>query len=267
MSLYSKQDKLKKLILKYRSCLIAFSGGVDSTFLLKVAATLLPKESLLAVTATSPTYPEEELIYSKKIAKLIGARHRIIRTDEVNDKKFISNPTQRCYYCKKELFKKLKAIARRNRLKFVLDASNCSDKSDFRPGNRAKKEMGVCSPLVEAGFTKDDIRKMSKRMWLPTADKPSLACLASRVPYGTAISARILERINKGEVFLRKLGFSQVRLRHYNGLCRIEVDKNDIPLLIAKRKALVDKLKKLGYNYITVDMEGYRTGSLNEVIK
>jgi uncharacterized protein len=149
----------------------------------------------------------------------------------------------------------------------VLDASNASDKFDFRPGSRAKKELGIGSPLAEAGFTKKDIRRMSKALGLPTADKPSLACLASRIPYGTKITSGILDRVNKGEAFLRKLGFKQVRLRHYNGLCRIEVDKTDIARLLTKRKPVVDKLKKLGYNYVTVDLEGYRTGSLNEVIK
>ena len=267
MSLSKKLDKLKKLILKYNTCLIAFSGGTDSAFLLKVATDVLPRSSLLAVTANSPTYPKEELVSAKSIAKLIGARHMIIRTAEDKDKRFISNPVERCYYCKSELFTKLKKLAAVHKLKYVLDASNASDKFDFRPGSRAKKELGIRSPLAEAGFTKKDIRRMSKALGLPTADKPSLACLASRIPYGTKITSGILDRVNKGEAFLRKLGFKQVRLRHYNGLCRIEVDKTDIARLLTKRKPVVDKLKKLGYNYVTVDLEGYRTGSLNEVIK
>lgn len=267
MSLYSKQDKLNKLILKYNSCLIAFSGGVDSAFLLKVASDLLPRNSLLAVTANSPTYPKEELVYARKVARLLEVRHRIIRTEEDKDRRFRANPAERCYYCKLELFGKLKKIAAVHKLKYVLDASNASDKFDFRPGSRAKEELGICSPLAKAGFTKEDIRRASRALGLPTADKPSLACLASRIPYGTEITPSILAQINKGEVFLREQGFKQVRLRHYNGLCRIEVGKDEIPRLLAKRSLLVDKLKKLGYNYVTVDLQGYRTGSLNEVIK
>jgi len=267
LSLYRKLDRLKQLILRYKTCLVAFSGGVDSAFLLKVAADALPGNSLLAVTANSPTYPKEELIFAKKIAKSIGARHKIIRTDEDKDKRFVLNPVNRCYYCKSELFSKLNKFAASHKLRYVLDASNVSDKADFRPGAQAKIEQGIRSPLAEAGFTKQDIRKMSKILGLSTADKPSLACLASRIPYGTKITPGILNRINKGEVFLRKLGFKQVRLRHYDGLCRIEVDKIEVARLLAKRKLVVDKLKKLGYNYVTVDLEGYRTGSLNEVIK
>ena len=149
----------------------------------------------------------------------------------------------------------------------MLDASNASDKLDFRPGDKARQELKIHSPLLEAGLTKDDIRKLSKKLGLSTWDKPSLACLASRIPYGARISLKSLERINQAELYLRKIGFKQVRLRHYNGLCRIEVLKNDIPRLINRRDLIVDKLRKLGYNYITVDLEGYRTGSMNEVIK
>jgi len=263
LSQYSKQDKLKKLILKYRSCLIAFSGGVDSTFLLKVASSVLPKNKLLAVTAASPTYPKEELNYAKKIARQLKVRHLIIRTHEDKDHNFLENPPERCYFCKKELFSRLKSVADKYRLNAVLDASNLSDKKDFRPGSRAKKELGVRSPLQEAGLTKPDIRRLSRKLGLETWDKPALACLASRIPYGTRIKPAILNRINKGENFLREIGFREVRLRHYNGLCRIEVAPCDIQRLVDKRNQIVDKLRSLGYNYITVDLEGYRTGSMN----
>ncbi len=258
--------KLKKILENMGSVLIAFSGGADSTFLLKVAAEVLPKDKILAITASSATYPKEELILAKNIANSLGIRHKVIKTGELKDKKFISNPVNRCYFCKSELFRKLKNIAAKNKLNFVADASNASDKLDFRPGNIAKKEREVRSPLQEAGLTKQDIRLLSRKMGLVTWDKPSLACLASRIPYGTKITPRLLSRINKAENILREMGFKQVRLRHYNGLCRIEVLKNDIPALIFKRNLVIEQLKNLGYNYITVDLEGYRTGSLNEGI-
>lgn len=248
-----------------KSVLIAYSGGVDSSLLLKVAADTLGK-NVLAVTAVSQTYPAEELSFAKKMARSLKVRHQIIRTREIKNKNFFSNPSNRCYYCKKELFSRLNQLAREKKINFVLDASNVSDKADFRPGNQAKKELKIRSPLQEAGFTKSDIRKLSKKMGLASWDKPSQACLASRIPYGLEISPSILKRVEQGEKFLRKLGLQQVRLRHYQSLCRLEVSKSDIPLALDRQGLIVEKLKGLGYNYITLDLEGYRTGSLNEVI-
>lgn len=248
------------------SVLVAYSGGVDSTFLLKVCVDTL-KDNVLAVTADAPTYPKEELYFSKKITGQLGVRHRVIKTYELRDRRFIANSINRCYFCKKELFSRLKEIAGSNRLNFVVDATNISDKKDFRPGRRAKQELGIRSPLEEAGLTKKDIRKFSNRLGLATWDKPSLACLASRIAYGIKISPALLSRIDKAEQYLKGLGFKQLRLRHYNGLCRIEVLKNEIPGLISKRERIVERLKKLGYVYITVDLEGYRTGSVNAVLK
>lgn len=244
------------------SVLVAYSGGVDSTFLLKIACDTL-KDRVLAVTATSATYPKDELVFSKRMARSLKVRHKIIKTFELNNKRFVSNPINRCYFCKKELFSRLKKIARQNKLNFVVDASNMSDRSDFRPGEEALRELNIRSPLKEAGFSKDDIRKLSREFGLSTWDKPNLACLASRIPYGRNISPAILNRINKAENLLRKLRFRQVRVRHYNNFCRIEVLKKDIPRLINKRNLIIDNLKRLGYDYITVDLEGYRTGSLN----
>lgn len=246
------------------SVVVAYSGGADSTFLLKVAALVLG-DKVLAVTAVSPTYPKEELYLAKRMAKTLGIRHKIIKTYELKDQRFIANPVNRCYFCKKELFTRLKDIAKVNKLNFVIDASNISDKKDFRPGKIAKEELKVRSPLQAAGLNKEDIRRLSRQLGLKTWDKPSLACLASRVPYGVRISSRLLKRINEAEAYLRKMGFKQVRLRHYNGLCRIEVWQNDIPSLINKRSLIVEKLKQLGYNYVTIDLEGYRTGSMNPV--
>ncbi|PIP21284.1 MAG: TIGR00268 family protein [Candidatus Omnitrophica bacterium CG23_combo_of_CG06-09_8_20_14_all_40_11] len=265
MNLEKKLSRLKKIISNMDSVLLAFSGGVDSTFLLKVASTVLSQDKILAVTAYSATYPKEELLFSQNMARSFGVRHKIIKTYELEDKRFTANPTNRCYFCKKELFSRLKALAKKFKLNFVADASNVSDKQDFRPGNIAKEEFKIRSPLQEAGISKEDIRLLSKRLGLSTWNKPAMACLASRIPYGRKITSRILARINKAEVFLRQLGFLQVRLRHYNGLCRIEVLREDIPALMHKRNLIVEKLKRLGYNYITVDLEGYRTGSLNPV--
>ncbi len=267
MVLSKKLTSLKCIISKYKSCLVAFSGGQDSTFLLKASSMALPNDKILAVTAVSATYPEAELAKAKILAKEIGVRLKVIRTAELHNKKFAANSVKRCYYCKKELFAKLLAIARQNKLKFVLEASNLSDKSDYRPGNIAKKELKIESPLLKAGINKDDIRRLSKKLGLSSWNKPSLACLASRIPYGTKITAGLLKRIDQAEAYLTNMGFKQVRLRHYNGLCRIEVDKNNIGKLLGRRQAIVDKLKSLGYNYIALDLEGYRTGSLNEVIK
>ncbi|TAM37909.1 ATP-dependent sacrificial sulfur transferase LarE [bacterium] len=266
MTIQKKLASLKAIISGYGSCLVAFSGGQDSAFLLKICSMVLPKDKLLAVTAFSAAYPEIELQKAKALAEDIGARHKVIKTRELDNKNFISNSVKRCYFCKKELFTRLISIAGRNKLRFVLDAGNISDKNDYRPGNIAKRKLKIKSPLSEAGFNKVDIRKASRSLGLVTWNKPSLACLASRVPYGTKITAGLLKRIAGGEEYLTGLGFRQVRLRHYNGLCRIEVGKGDIRRLLNKREAITARLKTLGYNYITVDLEGYRTGSLNEVI-
>jgi uncharacterized protein len=261
-----KLAQLKKKIAGMGSVLLAFSGGVDSGFLLNVAAGILPKNKLLAITANSPTYPREELEGAKKISRALGVRHRVIKTRELSQKRFAANSPERCYFCKKELFRRLNAIAAKEKLNFVIDASNASDKKDFRPGNRARQESRVRSPLEEVGLTKEDIRALSKRAGLSTWDKPAQACLASRIPYGTKITLQILKRVEAAEGFLRHLGFRQVRLRHYNGLCRIEVTKNEIPELINQRGLVVENLRKLGYRYVTVDLEGYRTGSLNPAL-
>ena len=248
------------------SVLIAFSAGMDSTFLLRLARDVLPKDKILAVTAKGPLYPEEELAFAKKAAKKWGIRHKVIQNDILKDKRFTANPINHCYFCKKSLFKKLKALAKKEKLNFVADAGNLSDKSDFRPGDQAKRELKIRSPLEEAGLTKEDIRRLSKKLGLETRNKPSLACLASRIPYGIAINRGLLEHIHQAEVFLRSLGFKQVRLRHYLHLCRIEVLAKDIPKLLRKGSGIAERLKKYGYQYVTVDLEGYRTGSLNELI-
>jgi pyridinium-3,5-biscarboxylic acid mononucleotide sulfurtransferase len=266
MEIGEKLSRLKRIISGYKSALVAFSGGQDSAFLLKICRLVLPGEKILAVTAVSAAYPQGELRQARELARQIGCRLKVIRTRELRNIKFTENSAQRCYFCKQELFSKLTALARENKLGFVLEAGNLSDKKDYRPGNAAKRKFKIKSPLIQAGFTKEDIRRMSKAIGLSSWKKPSLACLASRIPYGTRITPGLLKRIDQGEDYLRRLGFRQVRLRHHKEVCRIEVDKNDLGRLFSKRRRITEKLKALGYDYITVDLQGYRTGSLNEVL-
>lgn len=245
-----------------KSVLIAFSGGVDSTFLLKVAKDTLG-DNVLAVIAESPTYPEGEVRWAVELCEMLGVRRKVIQTDEFADENFVANPKERCYFCKKELFSKLLQIAKEHNIPYVLDGSNFDDKSDYRPGTQAKQELGVRSPLMELGFTKADIRKFSKELGLPTWDKPSYACLASRIPYGTKITEDILEKVGQGEKFLRSLGFKQLRVRHHGNICRIEVDQDSIAQAMDLKDEISKKFEDLGYTYVTLDLKGYRTGSMN----
>ncbi|MFH0826569.1 MAG: ATP-dependent sacrificial sulfur transferase LarE [Candidatus Omnitrophota bacterium] len=262
-----KLRKLQQLLTQMDSVLIAYSGGVDSTFLLKVAALTLPRDRLLAVTANSPTYPKLELLKARRMAKKLKVRHKIIKTQELEDKRFISNTAKRCYFCKKGLFSKLKSLAKDFHLNYVADASSSSDRLDFRPGDSAKKEFRIRSPLAEARLNKKEIRCLSKSFGLSTWNQPAQACLASRIPYGKRILWDVLAQVEEAESYLNKLGFKQVRLRHYNGLCRIEVGRDEIQKLFSRREGIVKKLKKLGYHYVTLDLEGYRMGSMNEILR
>ncbi|MCK4401454.1 ATP-dependent sacrificial sulfur transferase LarE, partial [bacterium] len=261
-----KLQHLKKILVKMESVLIAYSGGVDSAFLVKVAKDVLDDDKVVAVTATSLTYPANEIKEAETIAKGLKARHLVIKTDELSNQKFTENSTNRCYWCKKELFSKLIALAKEYRLNYVLDGSNYDDAKDFRPGMRAVEKLGVRSPLKEAGFTKDEIRSLSERLGLLTWNKPSLACLASRFPYGMKITKENLAKVDKAETLLRKFGITQVRVRHHDKIARIEIPKNEISKLLKEnvRDKIITKFKELGYTYVTVDLEGYRTGSMNE---
>jgi uncharacterized protein len=264
MGLEQRFSRLKEIIFKNGSCLIAFSGGLDSAFLLKAASLVLPKEKILALTANSLFYPQEELLFARKFTRQLGLRHKIIKFSHLKDKKIAANTLKRCYFCKKKIFLKFKHIAKRYRLNSVLEASSLSDKDDFRPGFQALKELRISSPLIEAGLTKQEIRLLSKQLGLLSWNKPSSACLASRIPYGNRISLRVLKRIEQAEKFIRSLGFKQVRVRDYGWLARIEVEKDQIKKIVTcYRLQAAGYLKKLGYKYVVLDLEGYRTGSMN----
>ncbi len=263
-----KMDRLKGILKDIGRVLVAFSGGVDSTFLLKVAADTLGKEHVLAVTALSPLYPERERAGSEAMAEHIGVEHLLIESNELEIEGFSKNPVDRCYLCKKELFEKLLRVARERGFQGVVEGSTLDDEKDHRPGKRAIRELNIRSPLLEAGFTKADVREASKGFGLPTWDKPSFACLASRFPYGEEITPEALSRVDQAEAFLLDLGFKQVRVRHYQRLARIEVYPEELGRFLdaALREKVVRRLKEIGYHYVTLDLQGFRSGSMNEVL-
>jgi len=265
MNVNTKITKLRRILNDMDRVLVAFSGGVDSTLLLKMAQDVLNDE-VLAITATSPTYPKREENEARSIAKKLKVKHRCIKTYELDNKQFARNPSNRCYLCKKELFSQLQLIAQQNGYQHIIEASNRDDESDFRPGLKALKELGIRSPLREAGFTKKEIRQLSKKLKLPTFDKPSLACLASRFPYGQEINQKKLTMVDKAEAYLHTLNFKQCRVRHHDSIARIEVDQEDLERFFGPtvREQINKKFKKLGFTYITLDLEGYRSGSMNE---
>jgi uncharacterized protein len=261
--LEEKLESLKEILRSLESVVIAYSGGVDSTFLSKVAFDVLG-DNTLAVTASAEIHPRWESEEAAELAKEIGIKHEMIVAEVFDIPEFSDNAADRCYYCKKEVLARLKEIARERGFKHVIEGSNFDDLSDHRPGMRAVDELGVSSPLKEAKLTKADIRELSKRLGLPTWDKPSFACLASRFPYGTKITSEKLTAVGEAEIFLRDLGIRQLRVRHHDEIARIEVVEEDMETLLQNREQIVKKLKELGYTYVTMDLQGYRTGSMNE---
>jgi uncharacterized protein len=267
MVIEQKWDRLKELLREMRGAVLAYSGGVDSSLLLKAASEALGPR-LIAITADSETYPPGELDAAQAFARSVGAQHRVIRTTELSTEEFARNPPDRCYFCKKELFGKLRKIADAEGMPFVLDGSNSDDLKDYRPGAKAATEFSVRSPLREAGFSKSEVRACARMLGLQVWDKPSLACLSSRVPYGTRITPEILQTIHSAEDRLRMLGLRQVRVRHHGDTARIEIDRSDFEHMLSEDTAqrIVAALKELGYTYICLDLEGYRTGSMNETL-
>lgn len=261
----NKLEILKNGLKKYKNVVIAFSGGVDSTFLARVAKDVYG-DKLLLITATSSTIPFYELEEAKALAIMMGIQHRIIISEEIDIPGYVNNPPDRCYFCKSELFGKISYISEKEGFDAVFDGSNAEDMKDYRPGLKAKKEKGVISPLAEAGFTKDDIRKYSAEYNLPTTNKQSYACLASRIPYGEKITVEKLDRLSRAEYELRELGFTQFRIRSHENLARLEFIPAEMDRGWILREKISDICKKSGFSYVTIDLVGYRSGSMNEVL-
>jgi uncharacterized protein len=266
----SKKQLLEERIAELGSVVVAFSGGVDSTLLLAMCLQVLGPERVLAVTVESAIHPSVERGRAAELAAGLGARHVVIDSDILNDPDFSGNSPQRCYFCKRGIMRRLRTIANGEGLAYVVHGANVSDLGDYRPGTRATVEAGARAPLQEAGMTKDDIRAVSRELGLPTWDEPSMACLASRFPYGTRLTQEGLARVDAAENYLREaFGLRQLRVRDHLPIARIEVLESDLPLLVQgdARAEIVTRFKELGYTYVTLDLAGFRSGSLNEVLE
>ena len=268
MILEEKTEKIKSLIREMDSTLVAFSGGVDSTLVLALAHEVLG-EKTLAVTAQSASLPNREMQASRQLAKEIGARHLVVRTEEMSNPEYRANPANRCYHCKTELYSNLKRVAEQNDISTILNGINLDDLGDYRPGIDSAREQGVRSPLVEAEFSKQDVRDLSRAMGLSIWNKPAMACLSSRIPYGQPVTAEKLSRVEQAEDLLLSFGFKQVRVRHLGTKASIELDQNEIPLYQSDesiQRSVKEKLMALGFSCVVLDPEGYRMGSLNEAL-
>lgn len=261
----SKLKILKDILSGSDGILVAFSGGVDSSLLLKTALEVLP-DKVIAVTAKSEFFPRHELEEARKMASLLGARQIIIELKPLELPEISANPPERCYWCKKLLFSRLRELAAELSLTTVVDGTNADDSGDYRPGMKACRELGIRSPLLEAGLTKAEIREISAACQLPTWNMPTYACLATRIPYGTRLTAANLAMVEAGESFLKELGLKQCRLRYHGTIARVECNQSDFALIIKERNELVNYLKELGFIFVCLDLEGYQSGSMNKTI-
>lgn len=264
--LQDKIDNCQSILRSLQSVVVGFSAGVDSTFLLAMAVDVLGTENVIAAMGISPSLARRERQAGQDLAQQLGAELVEIETGELTDPNYAANPPDRCFYCKSDLFARLRKLATERGFRTVLSGANANDTGDFRPGLKAGKELGVRSPLLEAGLSKDDIRAASRAMNLPTWNKPASACLASRVPYGQKVTEEVLGRIEAAEDALKDLGFAQCRLRDHYPVARIEITTDNLPKVVELRGQVVEAIKAVGYTYVTLDLEGFRSGSMNDVL-
>src|ERR687894_693651 len=265
--LEKKLGELEEIISPYGSALVAFSGGVDSSLALAVAVRALPGGKVLAVTSNNETYLPSELDLARSFAASLGVEHLVVNTRELDNPNYASNPTNRCYFCKSTLYSDLASLAEERGYGCVVDGANKDDEGDYRPGRKAAKELGVVSPLSEAGVGKAEVRELAKLLGLPSWDKPALACLSSRFPYGQEITPEKLAHVARAEEFMRREGFRQVRVRHHGEIARLEVGPEELERAFAEREKITAELLDAGFLYVTLDLAGYTPGSLNATLK